>query len=292
MISIILTSRNEPKTIGRAIEFLLHQKIGSFELIVVAPDDGTLNVARRYAAFNKSIRFLRDPGNGKPAALNLAFSQAKGSICILTDGDVYVKKNSIHHMIKKFDNPEVGAVSGRVMSAMPSSSMFGFWAYITAESFHNLRMNQNKDGSSIICSGYLYAIRRDLINSIPLNALADDAYISLKIAGQGYSCVYEPRSCVFVQYPSTLPDWIRQKKRTAARIYQLSHFFKFSRKKELLGEILAAFRVAHFIKNPKEAFEFALLALFRLYIWGRIYFDIRLQKRSFSSVWQRVESTK
>src|SRR3989344_4220778 len=48
MISIVITSFKEPKTIGKAIEAILNQKINDdYELIVAAPDDETLDVAKK-----------------------------------------------------------------------------------------------------------------------------------------------------------------------------------------------------------------------------------------------------
>ena len=57
MISIIITAFKEPKTIGRAIEQVLKNKIkDKFEIIVSAPDKETLDVARDYAKKDKRIK--------------------------------------------------------------------------------------------------------------------------------------------------------------------------------------------------------------------------------------------
>jgi len=91
MISFIITSFKEEKTIGRAIEAVINNKLKEeCEIIVVAPDDGTLNAARKNQGSSIPIRLIKDEGRGKPAALNLAVSKARGEILVLTDGDVYV----------------------------------------------------------------------------------------------------------------------------------------------------------------------------------------------------------
>lgn len=290
MISIILTSFNEPATIGKAIQSLINQEIGSYELLVLAPDTQTLNVAKTYT--NKNIRVIRDPGKGKPSALNLAFKKARGSLCILTDGDVSVEPHTLHHLLEPFRNKKVGAVTGRVIATNERSSLFGFWAHATAESFHTLRTHQEHDRQNVMCSGYLYALRRSLVHPMPAQILADDAYLSLTVNAQGYETRYAPQARVHVAYPNTLPDWIRQKKRTGARFYQLQQFFTFSKQHALVSEVRAALSTLAALRSIRELSWFFLLGLFRTYIWARVYFDRRLWHRSFSAVWQRVESTK
>ncbi|KKS14334.1 MAG: hypothetical protein UU72_C0049G0008, partial [candidate division WWE3 bacterium GW2011_GWB1_41_6] len=90
-ITIIITAFKEPKTIGKAISTFLNQKTKyKFDILVSAPDEETLNVARTFQKKHNNIKILKDPGKGKSFALNLAFSKIKTDILILTDGDVYV----------------------------------------------------------------------------------------------------------------------------------------------------------------------------------------------------------
>ncbi len=286
MISVIITSYNEPKTIGRAIESFKQEKFSEpIEIIVCAPDKETLNKAKKY-----KVKTVQDKGLGKPAALNNVIKKARGEIIILTDGDVYTKDFS--NLLSHFKDKSVGAVSGRVYSANSKNSLFGFWAYILSESFHNLRIKESKENKNIVCSGYFYAIRKNLFEPIPEGILADDAYISFLINRKGYKTVYEPKSSVFVKYPSNLPDWIRQKKRTAGRFYQLKKYFQLSKASSLKQEIVPALLTIKKLNSPKEFFYYFLLIVMRAYIWSRVFFDFRLWKRSFKNTWQRVESTK
>jgi len=294
MISIIITSYKEPKTIGKAVEHFLQQKIKDCEIIVSAPDEQTLDVVRKIKKQkkNKEIKIIKDPGKGKPAALNLCFKKAKGDFLVLTDGDVFVSKNSAKYLIGGLKDKDIGAVSGRVISINNKDNMFGYWAFILTESFHIFRLRQSKEKDNILCSGYLYAIKKNLINKIPEKVLADDAFISHAIIQQDYRTVYEPLAKVYVKYPENLIDWIKQKKRTAGRYYQLSKKFKIKKTTSFIDEIISAFRSLKFIRSVKHVFWFFLLIVMKLYIWFRVFFDFRLWKRNFERVWQRVESTK
>ncbi len=289
MISILLTSFKEPNTIGLAIKSLTSQGIQDYELLVAAPDEDTLNAAREKAVKNKKIKVIQDPGKGKPTALNMLFKHAKGDILVLSDGDVLVDRNAIKNLIKPFSDKSIGAASGQVVSSNPQNSALGFWAHVLSTGFDIFRKSESEN---VICSGYLYAIRRGIVKSIPSDTLADDAYISLYILSKGFKSVYVPQARVFVKYPTNLPDWISQKKRTAGRLYQLSEKFKLKKSSSLKSEIISGFYSMHEINSPRELLWFIGLVFMRIYIWARIFLDFRLKKRAFSAVWQRVESTK
>jgi cellulose synthase/poly-beta-1,6-N-acetylglucosamine synthase-like glycosyltransferase len=111
-----------------------------YELIVCAPDEETLNVARMYQRRNKFIVVLKDPGKGKPTALNYCVQTARGTILVLSDGDVRIGKNSLGKMISLFKRKEVGAVTGRVYAANSRTTLWGFWAHMLTEGFHLSRM--------------------------------------------------------------------------------------------------------------------------------------------------------
>lgn len=292
MISVIITTYKEPETIGVAIESFISQRKNISEIIVVAPDNETGAVVSDYKKRFHNLIWVKDKGIGKPAALNKAIKYVHGDIIVLSDGDVRVSKNSLSSIIRNFKDKKVGAVSGRVISINKKNSLFGFWAFILTQAFHSNRLKQTEKNKDIIASGYLYAIRTNLIEKIPRDILAEDAYVSLNVAKKGFHVVYEPKAEVFVKYPSNLVDWIKQKKRTASRAYQLRKYFHISNTSDFLEEILAGVKSMSLIQSIKEFFWFLFLGIMRLYIWFRVFFDFRLWKRSFSKNWQRVESTK
>lgn len=290
-LSILLTSFKEPQTIAFAIKSLTNQGITDYELLISAPDEETLQVARAYAKKNKKIKVFQDKGKGKPVALNLLLKKARGKILVLTDGDVLVQKNALKNLIIPFKVKGIGAVSGQVISSNDKETMFGYWAHLLTRGFDLYRLSESEKGK-VVCSGYLYAIRNGIVKSIPEDTLADDAYISLFITQKGFPSVYAPQAKVLVKYPTTLPDWISQKKRTAARTYQLSKKFKISKLDSLKSEVISGVKVLRQINGPRYIAYFAFLAVMRIYIWARVFLDFRLWNRSFSKTWQRVESTK
>ncbi|MDP1728801.1 MAG: glycosyltransferase [archaeon] len=294
MISFIITGYKEPKTVGKAIESILANNLPKdYELFVSAPDKETLQAAKKYANKNKKIKLIQDEGRGKPAALNLIFKKAKGKILILTDADVYISKNSISHLLDKFKDKNIGAVTGRPISLNSKKTLLGYWSHLLTDIADKIRKKAEKNNEMIVCSGYLYAIRNGLIKTIPEEALSDDAVISHLIHDRGFKILYSPEAEVYVKYPTNFSDWIKQKKRSAGGFNQLNSMVKGkARMRSFSKESLGILDVLKYPKTLKEFFYTKLLILARIYLWILIYIDINLKKKSLKKVWVRIESTK
>ncbi len=290
MISIVITAYKEPRTIGKAIEQVLKNKINDkFELIVSAPDRETLAVAKKYSKKDRRIKLLKDKGKGKPAALNMIFKKAKGNILVLTDGDVFVGENSIQPLLAKLENPSIGAVSGHPLPTNFRSTKLGYWSHLLTEMVHIWR----KKAKFISCSGYLYAIRKSLFQKMPEDALSDDAYNSHVVKNKGYQIAYSENSLVHVKYPDNFSDWIKQKKRSAGGYNQIKYIFKEKNiDRSLTKESAGIFQVLKYPKSGREFLWTIELIFARIYLWLLIFWDINIRKKDFKKVWLRIESTK
>jgi biofilm PGA synthesis N-glycosyltransferase PgaC len=290
MITVIITAFKEPKTIGKAINQVLKNKIrDKYEILVLAPDAETLNEAKNYAKKHRQIKVIKDKGEGKPSALNLAFTKAKGNILILSDGDVYMDEKAIQPLLDKLKDSKVGAVSGHPISVDSRSTKLGYWSHLLTDMVDSWR----KKSKFISCSGYLYAARKKLLKPLPKETLSDDAYNSHIIAEQGYKIEYSTTSFVYIKYPSTFSDWIKQKKRSAGGYNQLKYLLKNkSTDRTLLKESGGIFQVLKYPKNLKEFFWTLQLIVARIYLWALIFWDINVKKKDFKKVWVRIESTK
>lgn len=292
MISIIITAYKEEKTIGKAIDSILQNKIqNNYEVLVLAPDKETLETAKKYSKKNKKIKVIKDKGEGKPSALNRVFKIAKGEILVLTDGDVYISNNAISNLLKHFEDKKIGAVSGRPISINSRKNKFGFWSLLLTNIADQRRRIALKLGKRFYCSGYLFAMRGGLIKEIPKETLSDDGFMSLLISEQGYKISYEPKAEVYVKFPTTLKDWIAQKRRSAGGYNQIKAWTK-KEVRSFSKESSGVFQVLNYPKTLKEFFWTIELIFTRLYLWFIIFKDINLKKKDFKKIWVRVESTK
>ncbi len=290
MISIIITTYKEPKTIGKAIESFLRQDIKDIEILVVAPDKETLDVAKKY----EKVKIIKEPVKaGKSAAINMAikYVSQKSEIVILSDGDVYVSKNSLSNLLHFFNNKKIGAVSGNPVSLNQKNNKYGYWAYLLTRIADLRRRRAVKAKKRFFCSGYLFAIRKKLLPKLPKELLSEDGYISHKVYEQGYSIAYSPKSEVFVNYPTNFNDWIIQKKRSAGG-YNQNYKILGVKMRSFTSESIGFFDFFKFVSSLREFFWLIQLFLARIYLWLVIYRDINIKKKKSGEIWQRVESTK
>jgi len=291
-ITIVVTACREAATVGRAIAALLAQPLPvSYELLVVCPDAETAAAAT--ATGCAGLRVLHDEGRGKPAALNLALQEAQGEIVVLTDGDVWVAPGAVTRLLAAFDDPRVGIATGRPVSLSPRTTMLGYWSHLLTEAgAHRERLRRDAQDGFLVCSGYLYALRRALWRPLPEEALAEDAVVSGEVWDQGYLTRYVPAAQVYVRYPATYRDWVAQKVRSTGGYVQ-PFTATATQMRSLRREVLSGFWAA--LTYPRSPREFIwTLALFaaRLHVWTRILLDVRLRQRSRQDLWSRIETTK
>jgi cellulose synthase/poly-beta-1,6-N-acetylglucosamine synthase-like glycosyltransferase len=295
MISIVITSFKEPRTIGKAIESFINQKIKEdYELIVSAPDQETLDVVKGYKKKNKKIKSFQDPGKGKTYALNLLLPKLKGEIIILTDGDVYVSKGSINELLRPFKDKSVGCVTGKPVSINTRKNLFGYWSHLLCYAAHKMRLKRTKQKRFLECSGYLWAFRNKVIKKIPRET-AEDTIVPILFFFKNYKIKYVPEAEVYIKYPTNLNEFISQKERTAKGHETLGRYVnikKIPRMKSLKNEILECYELFYYPKNIKEIFFTLLLFPFRLYTWVLAFFNLYVSKNTKVDAWSAVKSTK
>ena len=294
MLSVLITAFREAETIGQAVQALLPQLPENAELLVVCPDPATSAVVSEIAGRYPSVRQVADAQRGKPAALNIGLRKVQGDIVVLTDGDVVVAEDALAPLLSPFDDPQVGAVSGRPVSVNPRDTLLGYWSHLLTEAgAHRVRQIRDKAGGFLVCSGYLFAFRRAVVAQVPEDALAEDAVISHRIAAGGYRIRYAPGARVYVKYPTTYRDWLRQRIRSAGGYAQQyvrrSPVRMRSPWLEFVHGAPAALRYA---RNGREFFWSLLLCAARLHLWMLVLINVRLLRRPLAKLWQRVETTK
>jgi len=290
-VTIIITSYKEPKTIGKCIESILHQTIEyPHRVIVSAPDDETLDVARKY-----DVTIFKDDGKGKSHAINQLLEFVNGDILIFTDGDVYLGKDSINNIIKMFEDKKVGCVTGRPIPQEDKDTKYGYFANFLFDAAHNIRKEANDKGEFIECSGYLFAFR-NIIKSIPLD-VAEDTIIPFKFALDGYKIKYVENAKVFVKNVDNLKDWINQKVRTSKAHETVDKYVdtdkyvdkkKIKRVKSFKNELVKGFKLLFTYPLTLKEFYWTIQLFFiRLYMWIKVK-----RGKEYQDNWETIPSTK
>jgi len=293
-ITLLITAFKEPM-IAKVIESAFNQKTNyDYDILVSAPDEPTLNIARAYAKKYKKIKIFKDPGKGKSYALNQLFSLIKTDILILTDGDVLLSENSVEEIINLFLNPEIGCVTGRPVPMENKKFKYGYWANFLFNAAHNIRKEAFESNSFIECSGYLFAFLKDKINMIPKD-VAEDSIIPYYFWQKGYKIGYAEKAQVFVKNPDNFGDWIKQKTRTSKAHEKLDVYADTKttpRVKTFSNEIKGINFLFTYPKSLKELFWTVELFFARAFVWTKFYFETKLIDSHYGDAWERVESTK
>jgi len=298
MIHVIITSYNEPKATLRAINAVLNQKTKEkFEVVVVDPFPET----EKFILDNipdKRVKFFLDPGEGKSYALNLLIqeygSQNKDDLFIFTDGDVYISENSVQSIVDAFKDPTIGCVTGRPITIDTKETKYGYWSHLLFDGIHKVRQKLSDAKQFFECSGYLFAIRKNVIMEFPIEA-SEDSIIPYLFWKKGYKIKYIPEAEVYVKNPANWGDWKLQKIRNIKGHEHLNKIVPdMPRTKSFFNEIKkgAIFSLTY-PKSPKEFFWTTQLYPARLYIYMRAFSEIRKNKE-YSDGWREkeTESTK
>lgn len=110
IVTTIIPAYNSEKTLGRAIESVLSQKIPGCELIVI--DDGSVDQTGRIARRYKKVRYLRQKNQGVSAARNRGIKLARGKYIALLDADDQWLPGKLRHQLDFLEkNPKVMVMS-------------------------------------------------------------------------------------------------------------------------------------------------------------------------------------
>jgi len=313
MISVIITSFKEPKTIRKCIACIADRSYSGipspFEIIQITPDELTLKQgqkeANRLGLTHKQYIQIKDPQKGKPFALKMAIKKAKGDIIIFTDGDVFFEKDAVKELLKPFEDKNIGGVSGRPISQDSKDNCFGYWGHLLSDSADHRRKNRMEEVENknyfvsrkrfFPMSGYIMAVR-NLDIPIPPDVLSDDAYISYYVRNEGMDIAYAPKAISYVKYPTTLKDYYKQKVRSIGGFKQLKRMGIFKKDKQSRSffiELQYAFFVLIYAENFREFWWSILLFPIRLITWIKIVWNMDILKKGMpKGGWERIESTK
>ena len=298
-IYVIITSYKEPRATERAVRAFLEQDLSEetkkkMRIIVVDPFPEVEEYINEVFKKEKNVEFFLDPGEGKSYALNILFGNLwdeKGdtdSIIIMSDGDVYVESNAVEKILKEFEDDRVGVVTGKICSLNSRKDKFGYWSHLFFAGINKTRRKLSERGRFFETSGYLFAIRNNIIKEFPLET-SEDSVIPYLIWRRGYKIRYTDAR-VYVLNPSNWRDFLNQKIRNIKSHENLGKMFpNLPRTKSLFNEIKEGFLFSlTFPKNVREFIWTLEVYFVRLYIYFRAFRELKKGK-GYRDGWRDVE---
>lgn len=225
-ISIIIPAWNEEKTIEGKIKNTLELEYPKkLEIIVIddGSDDKTNEIVRKF----KKIRLItQKQRTGKAAALNRVFKLCKGDLVLITDADSRLEKDVLIKSVPYFSDESVGAITGRQF--IPNASETGTTKIEKKYRgfFYLIRQAESILDSTFIFDGPYMMIRKDLLESIHDDSVADDSEIALRVRKKGYRTL-SIKEINYTEYASRkIKDRTKRKQRRAQGLIQImTRFF-------------------------------------------------------------------
>jgi len=294
MIDIIITSFNEPKATLKAVNAFLNQNIKErFKIIVCDPFPEVGDFLKENLK-DKRIGFFLDPGEGKSYALNLLFkklnSKNKEDIFIFTDGDVYVSDNAVKEILNAFKDEKIGCVTAKPVPVDDRNAKYGYFSHFAFAGIDKARKKLSNNQRFFECSGYLFAIRKGVIDEFPIDS-SEDAIIPYLFHKKNYKIKYLPDVEVYVKNPGNLKDYLNQKIRNIKGHENLNKIAPdMPRTKSFWNEIKHGWYFLFiYPKSFKEFYWTIQLYFLRLYIYLKALKDLR-KKAVYSDGWREVET--
>jgi len=223
--SVGVTAHNEEANIGKLLQCLTEQDLCTVEIaeiIVVASGctDRTEDIVREWCQRDPRVRLIsQTTREGKPAAVNLFLREAREDICVLESGDTLPGTDTIEHLVSPFADPKVGMTGAQKIPVNAPEDVVGYLSHLRLRMEHELCME-------IPRLGELIAFRK-VFDHIPPDVAMDEAFVEALVIRRGMEVRYAPEAKVYNKGPTTVGDFIRQRRRNYAGHLHLKRKYRY-----------------------------------------------------------------
>jgi cellulose synthase/poly-beta-1,6-N-acetylglucosamine synthase-like glycosyltransferase len=220
-----VTAYNEEANIGSLLAALIDQhlhQVEIVEIIVVASacTDRTVELVKAAMAQDERVKLIeQERREGKTSAINLFLRAAQCDICVLESGDTLPHEYAVEHMVRMFRDPNVGMVGAQKMAVDTPEHIVGLLSHLRLRMEHELCLEIPRLGEMIAF--------RKVFEQIPPDVAMDEAFVEAIVVRQGMQVRYAPDAIVYNTGPTTVSDFMRQRRRNHAGHLYLKHKYGY-----------------------------------------------------------------
>jgi len=200
-VSLLIAAFNEASVLKDKLENSLSLDYPVEHLDIVVVSDGSTDKTNEIAeAFSsRGVRLIVNQQNeGKASAINIGMEHIASDIVVLTDANVMCEPDAIQKLVRNFADPEIGAVSGKVVLLNESLS------YSDAENTyysieHSIQQLESDTGNVMGADGGMYALRQELFRPLQNDTLLDDLVLSMGAIQQQKRLIFDSEALAFEQ---------------------------------------------------------------------------------------------
>jgi N-acetylglucosaminyltransferase len=230
-VTVVVPLYNEGRSIYDTIIALARLEYPADKLSITIVDDCSTDDSYEWACkaaaeYPTQVRVLRNPHNmGKRKGINHAVREATSEIIVSVDSDVIIYPTALRELVKRFVEPKIAAVGGRVHVSNPNENWLTRLQTIKYYFGQEHLKNLERGLKSVMClSGCLTAYRRHVLMELePIlenrNLLGvpikygEDRFLTHQIVKHGYRTVMTMKAMCFTKAATTLKGYFNQQLR-------------------------------------------------------------------------------
>ncbi len=224
-VTVIVPGYNEELNAVRTIQSLLLQDYPQLQVLFIddGSKDNTLAVLQAAFAAEPRVKIQTKPNGGKASALNLGIEMAETEYLVCIDADTQLKSDAISFLLKKFTDPQIGAVAGNVKVGN-EVNMITRWQsieYITSQNFD--RRAFDLLNCITVVPGALGAFKKEAVikaGGFTTDTLAEDCDLTMRLHRHGYKVVNCTEAISYTEAPETMKQFLKQRFRWSFGVMQ------------------------------------------------------------------------
>ena len=222
-VTIVIPTFNEEVVIKEKLENTLHLDYPRDRLQILVCDDAsgdrTAEIVKAYAAQGVELSEAASR-SGKVGGLNRALELANGEIFIIADADILPDPDALRELIANFGDESVGCVMAQTKMASfgegTGESSGLYWRYEA-----RIRQSESDIHSTVAATGHFMALRRKLLQRIPMHVILDDFYLAMMTIRQGYRVISEPKAIAWERPTQSIGDEVNRRSRLITGRFQI-----------------------------------------------------------------------
>ncbi len=223
--SVCITAYNEEANIGKILDAMINQhlhEVAITEIIVVASacTDNTVPIVREFMEQDERVKLIEQEQRlGKTAAINAFLEIAQEDVCVLESGDTLPQESAVEHLVRMFKDPNVGMTGAHKVPVNTPDHLVSLFTYLRLQLEHELSLDIPRLGEMIAF--------RKVFDHIPPDVAMDEAFVEAFMIQRGMEVRYAPDAVVYNTGPTTIGDFVRQRRRNHAGHLYLKHKYGY-----------------------------------------------------------------
>lgn len=221
-VTILVPCYNEAKVMDKTCQHLQYLNYPQYEVLFLddASTDTTVDIIRKYVQKVPQFKLHTLPQNaGKANALNVGLQMVDTPLVLVLDADTHLDSNTLYWMVRMHkENPHRGAVTGNVFIKNKASALAKLQAAEFTCIIGLIKRCQQMAQALFTVSGCATMYRLEALRNVggfSTSTATEDVDMTWRLQRNGYSVAFEPNAKVFIQAPTSIKDYVKQRKRWA-----------------------------------------------------------------------------